>query len=142
MNAQLNSHAFIVESFKDIASDMDRTRIDPQAVLQYDLLADALAWSDEYPANSRCPPAELGSIRVLLRYRTTVILQSPDERLKPYWEQALLIFPNWAGFAPDRSKPSAELVEYYESEKKVGDQSLVRLNRALRRCESEDADQF
>ena len=133
MSEQLNLHAFIVESFKDVASDMERTRINPEAVLQYDLLADALAWSDEYPANSKRPPVELSSVRVLLRYRTTIILQSPDERLKPYWEQALLMFPNWGGFTPGRSKPSADLVEYYESQRKAGGQSLVRLNKFLRR---------
>lgn len=134
MSTQLNAHAFIVESFTDIASDMDRTRVDPKAILQYDLLADALVWSDEFPAQSKCPPVELGSIRVLLKYRTSVILQSPDERLKPYWEQALLMFPHWAGFIPERSEPSLELVEFYKSHRKTGDNTIERLNVFLRRC--------
>jgi hypothetical protein len=129
----LEIHAYISESFEDIASEMDHTNVNPEAVLQFDLFADALLWSDEYPPPRKDRLGDITCVRVLLRYRTTFLLGNPDQRLKPYWDQALLMFPNWAGFTPHRMKPTEELRNFYEKQKKIGDKSIIHFEKYCRR---------
>jgi hypothetical protein len=136
-------NTFIIKSFEIIASEMERTNVNPEAIITYDLFADALAWSDEYPNNYLNNPNahfdEMSSIRVLFRYRTTILLGTPDEILRPYWDQALLLFPNWAGFNPERLKPKQELVNFYECNKTAGNKNIIRLEKYFcRLCNKEE----
>jgi hypothetical protein len=124
---------YIIESFKDIASELDRTTASSEAVLSYDLLADALVWSDEFPPPRKDRLGDITSIRVLLRYRTSILLGKPDTSLKLYWDWALKMFPNWAALCPERLKPTEEIVKFYEEHKIMGDKSIHRMEKYCRR---------
>jgi hypothetical protein len=130
-------NAFITESFQLMASDMNQMHFDPGAILKYDLLADGLVWSDECPSIPRGLFDEYSCIRILLRYRTTILLGTPDENLKPYWDQALMIFPHWVGFRSERLKSTDDLISFYTSSKSEGDKCIGRWDKYMRRlCSS------
>jgi hypothetical protein len=97
-----------------ISPDMDQAPASPDATVGYDVLSDALVWSDEYPDSLRRRFGEFQCIRLLLRYRTTLLLGNPDEALQPYWEKARSLFPNWAGFQQDRLRLTDELRRAYD----------------------------
>lgn len=112
-----------------IAVEMDRTRVSPDAVIGYNVLADALFWSDEYPHDITGRIEQFDCVKLLLRYRTTLLLGSPDDLFRPYWERARELFPNWAGFSPARLIPSEELRSVYEHEEKRATRRLERFNK-------------
>lgn len=122
----INCHSYIVESFRELAAELNDTTPTADATLDYDLLADALVWSDEYPPPRMERLGDVTCIRVLLRYRTTILLGSPDESLKLYWDMALAMFPNWAGLSAERLIPSDELRNIYEHLKMTGDRNLKK----------------
>ncbi len=97
-----------------IAADMDQAQFSPIAEIGYDAFADALVWSDEYPRGITASVPEFDCVKLVLRYRTTVLLGKPDDFFKPYWDRAKELFPNWAGFHPSRLKATDELVRLYE----------------------------
>jgi hypothetical protein len=69
----------------------------------YDLLSDAIYWSDELPSRDvlyRFDNWEV--VRFVLRYRTTLSLGSPEEEYRCYYEKSKELFPNWPGFLPER----------------------------------------
>ena len=116
-----------------VAAVMDRVRELPDAQIDYELLADAIVWSDEYPSPDEVEEMyEFQCIKILLRYRTSVLLGRPDDTFQPYWDHARRLFPNWAGFTPARLVPSDELKAFYERRSK---RDLRRLEKILR-CES------
>lgn len=114
-----------------IGADMDQTRALPDATVGYDVLSDALIWSDEYPASMPHRMADFQCVRLLLRYRTTLLLNRPDETLKPYWNKGRTQFPNWAGFHPDRLMPTDELRKFFDHQRERQMRLLRRLNRLL-----------
>ena len=75
----------------------------PRATFSYDMLSDALIWSDEFPKPgvlAQVPGWDV--IRFVLHFRTTLILGEPYEEYREYWDEALRLFPEWPGFAPER----------------------------------------
>lgn len=114
------STAYYLEALRRIADEMDRTRASPDAVVGYDVSADALVWADEYPSRPRGGLRQFDCVKLLLRYRTTLLLGDPDESFKPYWDLGIELFPNWAGFSPTRVNPTDELRELYEYHRKRG----------------------
>jgi hypothetical protein len=83
----------------------------PRATSYYELLSDALIWSDEFPdfaALRLVPGWEV--IRFVFYFRTTVILGEPDENMREYWNEALQLFPDWPGFAPERQSTALHAV--------------------------------
>ena len=117
--------------FARVAAEMDNVQELPNAEIGYDVLADAITWSDEYPSNAAGRMYDFQCIKILLRYRTTVLLGNSDETFRMYWDHAKGLFPHWAGFAPSRFVPSDELKEFYEHRRK-GD--MRHLKKVLR-CE-------
>ena len=112
-----------------IADEMDNVRESRNAEIGYDLLADAITWSDEYPSQPTRPMAEFQCLRLVLRHRTTLLLEEPDDTFKEYWDRARELFPNWAGFAPSRLLPSDELREFYRRRSKHAMRCLDRIVR-------------
>ena len=104
----------ILAMFDEIAAEMDRVHAVPGAKIGYDLFADGLVWSDEYPADIGRRADKFNCIRCLLRFRTSILTGTPDERCRQYWDRAIELFPNWAGFTPSRLEPSDELTKLYE----------------------------
>ena len=54
-----------IENLNRIAGDMDQTCILPNATVGYDVLSDALVWSDEYPSNIAGRLAEFDCVKLL-----------------------------------------------------------------------------
>lgn len=85
---------------------------DESAAMRYDIMSDSLVWTDEIP------PPPLGDamvIRLLLRYRTTVLIGQPEIGLAQYWTFGQSLFPIWPGFRTDRNTPTQDKVDYFLS---------------------------
>jgi hypothetical protein len=85
----------------------------PDAKMFYELLSDSLVWTDEIPEVSTEQVGGLRSLRFVFRYRTSLMLGTPEDRYRPYWEEAQSLFPAWPGFDLDRRTP--ELQSTYKS---------------------------
>src|SRR3974390_936568 len=96
-----------MRDYRKLAPYLNSLALRPDAVMHYDLYADALVWEDELPAaDVRAGDVLFGSeLRGVWHYRTSVILGQPKEKLRAAWEEALQCFPNWPGFDPKRRAP-------------------------------------
>ncbi len=117
------------ENLDRIASDMNQAQVVSDATVGYDVLSDALVWSDEYPHNITGRLDEFDCVKLLLRYRTTLLFGEPDADLKPYWEYAKERFPNWAGFCLVRSTRTEKLWTHYERDRKSAMRRVERFER-------------
>jgi len=83
---------------------------DPDASVRYDILADALVWSDETIDST--PNDLINGLRQLRHYRTHVMLNAlnPDGDV---WLHCRSLFPDWVGFIPDRHMRTTELLSIY-----------------------------
>jgi hypothetical protein len=107
----------------------------PRPKVSYEIMSGALIWSDE--TNSKTPGTVMEALRYVVAYRTSLMLGKPREVLKPIWEHALTLFPNWVGFRPERRQPTPELLRIYRR----GDVSLRKCLRKIEReMEKEAAD--
>ena len=100
--------------FGSIADEMNRTRASSGAEISYDVFADALVWSDEYPDRYRGRRKRFDCVKLLLRYRTTLILGDPDPFFEPFWDEARELFPLWAGFDAARQCEDEQLRSIHE----------------------------
>jgi len=125
------------DSLDRIAREMDRTRVAPDATVGYDVLSDALVWSDEYPRDIAGRLAEFDCVKLLLRYRTTLLLGKPNDSLRPYWDHGRRRFPNWAGFCPERLTATEELRAQYEHDRHWAMRRVERFEKV--RCSAGSA---
>lgn len=115
-----------LKSIDAIAERMNRLVKDDGAEPQYDLMSDALYWRDEIvPRAERRPIHVFHCLRYLFRYRTTLIIGSPDRRFEEIWNYARRRFPRWIGFSSERCTKNAALTEIFtalksESERNSG----------------------
>lgn len=79
----------------------------------YDLMSDAFVWSDEMLNPSSLTQGELGALRALLRYRTSLITGVRDDRFQDVWSQLKSSAVGWVGFAENRCRYSQKLAEQY-----------------------------
>jgi len=121
--------------FEAIAQDMNASRANPTATLGYDVLADGLIWSDEYPASLPGRSKDFECVRILLRYRTSLLFGEPDEFFQRYWELAMRLFPRWAGFEPSRLRWSADLQSCYQ---RLQSQNMRLIDRLMGENEQGD----
>jgi hypothetical protein len=92
---------------REIAACLQVLRPSPGAVLSYELLSDALVWSDEIPElEGARADRPFWPLRYVLRYRTSLILGAPEEQFREYWDAAQRLFPDWPGFDPRRQAPA------------------------------------
>lgn len=88
-----------MRDYQALAPMLNALQSDPQAMMHYDLLADALVWSDEVPTPEKCGDIPVGAeLRGIWNYRTSLILGQPKEKYRAAWEEAMRCFPNWPGF--------------------------------------------
>jgi hypothetical protein len=97
--------------FRLIGSDLEQLRLDPTAEVRYDLMSDALVWSDERLRNRKA--RELWCMRAVFRYRTGLILGVELEEFREAWNLAKTAFPNWIGFTPERCNRNVSLEAEY-----------------------------
>ena len=93
----------------------------------YELMSGALVWTDE--TNRRTPWEVINALRVIVAYRTSLMLDDPREEFAEMWEESLKLFPNWVGFRPERRTPTQRLMAIYRR----GDISSSKCLRDLER---------
>ena len=103
--------ASMIERFPIIADRMNSLVFNDRAELHYDMLADALWWSDERPHFNE--PEDHACLQRVFRYRTSLILDRPELEDESYWIAAQRDFPDWPGFHPSRCQPNGELVRFF-----------------------------
>lgn len=98
-----------MDELEYLAAKLDKLPVDPQARMGYDLFAGGLVWSDEKPDWDEIVEEQgiptvvgLGTFRVLLNHRQSLILGEPANRFHDWWERAKQLCPNWPGFLPWR----------------------------------------
>lgn len=105
---------------------------DPIATVRYDLMSDALIWSDE---TTPCMPFELiSSLRQVFNYRTHLIWGTKIGDTS-VWDYYNSLFPRWIGFVPNRRTATPDLLELYRR----GDVSTRWCLRGLERESETDA---
>jgi len=100
-------------ALKSIAPQLNHLKVDDRATIGYDLFADALVWSDEYPEAMDEDVQSYQCLRIVLRYRTAGLLGEHEDALEVYWNAAKELFPDWPGFRRERCTRSAELQQEY-----------------------------
>ena len=81
---------------------------------EYELMCDSFVWSDELADVSDLSQGELGALRALWRYRTSLITGVRDGRFKELWTRCRAAVPNWVGFAEHRCRYSRKLADRYK----------------------------
>ncbi|HEY5316070.1 MAG TPA: hypothetical protein VIK18_26315 [Pirellulales bacterium] len=112
----------LIAMLSTIAGAMNSLTKAPDAVIHYDMLAGALWWSDERPASGQIGNSDC--LRVVFRYRTSVIIGEPESQYLPYWLAAENEFPKWPGFAVERCRPNEGLAALYRRSEAKGLLSL------------------
>ena len=109
-----------------IARQMNACVRSESAELNYDMMADALWWSDERP---NLPDAkDHWCLRPVFRFRTTLILGTPETQYQPFWDRALVLFPEWPGFHHTRTAPNTDLVAFH---KRKHDKAMASFDELL-----------
>lgn len=104
-----------MKEYEVIAGLMNDVQRRDSAELRYHILADGIYWSDEIPEGLTGDAEDC--IRILLRYRTSMITGRPEKRFEVFWTSAKRAFPDWIGFDENRVHPSEEVVAFYEKKK-------------------------
>lgn len=93
-----------------------RLRLDPNATLHYEVMPDALVWSDEILRGRKV--RETWCMRPVFRYRTGLILGLQLVEFEEPWGLAKTILPNWIGFSKWRCERNVELELLYQNFRK------------------------
>jgi hypothetical protein len=119
-------------------------RSSPDATIFYDVLSDALIWSDETPSAQTLRTIEGWQVlRFVFHFRTQLILGRPEDATpdpdvlarqmfsdcRYAWGEAMRLFPEWPGFDPRRRSPG--LCEVYESLSAQSRRELEEIEREL-----------
>ncbi|MCC9608318.1 hypothetical protein LOC68_10885 [Blastopirellula sp. JC732] len=108
-------------SFSNVAQVLNLLTIQDGAEIRYDMLSDALYWSDEIPRDSG-DNFDFACLQPVFRYRMTLMLGDPDVEFQTAWEIARGMFPKWPGFCTGRCSQNADLTALYrEYHKKAVD---------------------
>ena len=98
-----------IDRLSNAAARVRECRFDAESRMRYDLMSDSILWEDEIPTPFN---GDSLAIRLLFRYRTTVLLGKPNHELECYWRLGMSLFPDWPGFTPSRNTPSQELLDF------------------------------
>jgi hypothetical protein len=101
------------QALAKIAPKLAVLREDANARMYYELMSGALVWSDELPPVDQLESGEPNCLRGVWRYRTTLMLGEPEEKIRAGWERLLAWCPSWPGFLADRRTPDPERIKYY-----------------------------
>ena len=107
---------------ESIAPQMNACSRSESAQLNYDMMADAIWWSDERPNFNHAK--DHWCLRPVFRYRTTLILGPSEPQWLPFWERALELFPDWPGFHRSRTKSEPKLAAFYATKFKIAMDSV------------------
>jgi hypothetical protein len=83
----------------------------------HDLVSGGFIWSDERLYGLSV--YSMGCLRAVFRYRTSLIVQEPDERFASLWNALREKCPEWIGFHSERCSPNQTLAERYREESRI-----------------------
>ena len=89
---------------------------DENGELFYELMSGAFIWNDEKMDGLNVN--EIGCLRAIFRYRTSLVIQQHDERFALLWAALREKCPEWIGFAPERCSPNQNLAKRYQEERR------------------------
>ena len=98
---------------------------DKSAEITYDIMCGALIWSDEKVIDLTA--GEMGCLRALFRFRTSIITDEPDERFRELWDKLRAKYPDWIGFDPSRSQANEDLARLYHQVKTSSDKYINKI---------------
>jgi len=76
--------------------------------VRYEFMSGGLVWSDE--TNDQTTIEAIWALRLIVAYRTSLMLEEPRDEFQAIWDHANALFPKWIGFLPERRQPTAELL--------------------------------
>jgi len=115
-------------SLKALADQLRLQKMVPDAEPFLDLMSDGFIWSDERLHGLSVE--EMGGLRAIFRFRTSLITQLADSRFENLWNELREICPGWIGFDPSRCSPNESLrALYLKSKKRSPLDSLKRFER-------------
>lgn len=82
-------------------------------VPEYEIMSGAFIWKDECPNLKSLSMDELGCLRSIWRYRTSLQTGIEDKRFEELWQVLQYLRPSWIGFSKTRCNYSAELADRY-----------------------------
>ena len=129
---------FGMEALEHYAAHLNSISVtEIHTTISYDILADALVWSDEI--NELTPTDVIHALRQLRHYRTHVMLNDimPDNEV---WQHCRSLFPNWIGFLPERHQQTTELLKIYRRGDVSSRWCLRQLERQSEACDTEQSD--
>jgi hypothetical protein len=80
---------------------------------EYELMSGAFIWRDECPDLVALPQDQVGCLRSIWRYRTSLITGIADNRFEQMWHALKTLQPDWVGFEAKRCSYSEELAHRY-----------------------------
>ncbi len=108
----------------DVAKRLNSLRKRWFALVQYDMMSDALWWRDEIPLFSR-KAEDYWCLRPVFRYRTCLIAEEDGEEWLRYWNRGLELFPLWPGFHSSRTTPNKRLAALYRRQSQIAMDSFM-----------------
>lgn len=111
---------------------MSTARFDADAPYFYELMSGALVWQDEKAdfSSENWSAGEIGLLRMIWAFRSSVILGSPRQEFESVWRRLLNAAPNWPGFRAERCNPSEEAILYLKTAKRRSDRNFDRYEKA------------
>ena len=97
------------KEFRAVAQRLNAMKPDSKARCFFECMSWGLTWTDERPA-FRVSTDELGALRVIWNYRTSLILGKPRMEFNEIWSTGLALAPQWPGFLPERRHPRPDLL--------------------------------
>lgn len=100
------------EQLDSLIPALAELRLDPHAEVFYDVMSGALVWTDE-KLSIGLSAEQMGCLRALFRFRTSLIIGSPDRRFENLWNLLKSKCPQWIGFTLSRCSPTKALLNEY-----------------------------
>jgi hypothetical protein len=69
--------------YRNLSRDLEALCLDPAASIRYEVMSDALIWSDELLRDR--PARQIWCMRPVFRYRTGLILRTDFEEFRQNW---------------------------------------------------------
>lgn len=100
------------EHLDTLAPVLAKSEMDASAKVFYDVMSAGLVWTDE--KLSDLTVEQMGCLRAIFRYRTSLIQGTPDLRFETLWNLLKIKCPQWIGLDPRRCTPSPQLLSEYK----------------------------
>ena len=95
--------------------------------LCYNLIADAIYWDDEFPPDEEEIPTKAEwAMRLVLNYRTRLLIGGDEELGLDFWLKAKSTFPDWVGFSAERCSKNSEVEKVYTRFKRKSSVKLAK----------------